>query len=771
MTAAPSGPIATTTRGSSLVTFTFLALAAIVAARPLISESLQRVELSFLSEAQVSGPTPATTVLLDLGALALSITLLTASGAWGRMRASLLIMLAIFAASVALSTAFAADRRSAANGGASLLIAAVCGLALGHGGGAAWMPRLLLAALIASGATNAVKCTMQRTQEFEDTYAYWKETQRPELIKKGADVSAPAIVNYERRLRSGDAFGYLAHPNVTGSILAALLAPALAITIPTLLRLRREPSMGATGGVIGVGVCGLLAIGVVFTGSRGAMVAMAFGVLTLLAGVGLPLQNFARPRGLFLMIASTYCAAILGGLTFGVLRGGLPGASLNFRWEYWTAAAGAYQEAPWTGLGRLNFVSAYLRHKLPAPTEEVRDPHNLWVSLLVELGPLGFIGGGLLLAAAVFGVMRNLPRAQSEAASPPPGIAATPLTAAVALGAMTLGLQAISSQTPMISSAMMLVWFADVALVWSIGLIVTLWMMRMEGASAFWTLAGVLAALLALLLHALVEFALLTPAGAMTFAGLAACGAARAPRKGAVRRGSASAIGALVGIGSIAAYVYLCAAPTIGMERALENLQREAARSATEENGFAAVRSAADSVLAADVWDTTAPITAGEALMGRAAEDLARAPQRVMDELKQVGRILRIARGRTRNDLATLRASAVWAEATANRLEALGQSDDFEEAITLAAQYREAAVRAYPSDPRGRIAAGDTQLRRWRHTNHEEAATRAREHYQVALQVDGMRVAEVAAKLSTQERERVQGLLAELAPSSRPGPE
>lgn len=764
-----SAPTSVASRPSPLVLAAFVGLAAIAAARPLISETFERVELSFLNEAADLGPTPATTVFLDLMTLSLAVALLTLSRAWLRLRGVVVIALGLLAAAVAISTAFAADRRDALNAGANLIISGVCALALSRGAPAPWMPRLLLAALIASGATNAFKCVTQYTHEFEATYQYWRETQRPALREQGVDLESPAIVNYERRLRSGDAFGYLSHPNVTGSLMAALIAPALALSVPVLLRLRREPNVAATGAVIGLGVGGLLAVGVWLTGSRGAVVAGGVGVVALLVGVGLPLQRIAKPRGMFLLLIAVYVAGIVGGGAYGLSRGGLPGASLNFRWEYWTAAWGAWREAPWTGLGRLNFVNAYLRHKLPAPAEEVRDPHNLWVSLLVELGPIGLAAGALLMCAGLYGAIRNLPRSQTQdAVTEAPLDAQPPMGVTFALGVTMLAIQAVCTQTPLISSAMFEVWMADVGLVWAIVLGFTLWLMRLQGASAFWTQAGLVAALMALLLHALVEFALLTPAGAMMLAALIGCAAWRAPRSDNPPRFLNGAVGAF-GVIAVIAYLSFCAAPTMRSERALSNMQHLAATSLPKQR-FANVSKAAADLLAADKWDGVAALSAGELLATIVAIDASTAPEEALRRLDNIAPILKVARERTGNNVASLRASAHLAELKESIYRALGDATDANTALSVAVEYYEAAVLAYPSDPRGRIAAGNAQFRSWNATRSANSANAARVHYQAALHIDAMRAPEMAAKLNSRERERVQDLLAELATTDSSAP-
>jgi hypothetical protein len=79
----------------------------------------------------------------------------------------------------------------------------------------------------------------------------------------------------------------------------------------------------------------------------------------------------------------------------GLFHHSLPTASLNFRWRYWTASWKMFWRHPIRGIGWDNFAVHYLRDRLPAASEEIRDPHNFLVRFFVELG---VVGGVLAIA-------------------------------------------------------------------------------------------------------------------------------------------------------------------------------------------------------------------------------------------------------------------------------------------------------------------------------------------------------------------------------------
>ena len=246
-----------------------------------------------------------------------------------------------------VSVAAADNKRLAANAAANLFVLALSRGVLVRLLRTRWMVHLLLAALLAGGISNATKCISQRYEEFEATLAVWQE-QKATLQAAGIDLEAPMIVNYERRLQSNEAFGYLYHPNVTAACLAMGLLIATGVLIGLLRKPETRPDRRIADVLIAVTVVLLLGFGLSLTGSMGAIVSAALaGVLLLLLGSA---QRWisTRPKTVFVMLAGIYCGTIALGTGYGIARGTLPHTSLAFRWQYWQAAARAFERAPLT---------------------------------------------------------------------------------------------------------------------------------------------------------------------------------------------------------------------------------------------------------------------------------------------------------------------------------------------------------------------------------------------------------------------------------------
>jgi O-antigen ligase len=98
--------------------------------------------------------------------------------------------------------------------------------------------------------------------------------------------------------------------------------------------------------------------------------------------------------------------------------------SLRTRWEYWQGAWGVITggattllsavSSPifWAGVGPGNFAGPYLKHKLPQASEEILDPHNLFLEVWATAGFWALLA---LVAALVWGVWNLLgPAARAE---------------------------------------------------------------------------------------------------------------------------------------------------------------------------------------------------------------------------------------------------------------------------------------------------------------------------------------------------------------------
>jgi O-antigen ligase len=736
----------------------FLVLLAVLCARPLISESFERAELSFLPVDTEIGATPATTIWLD------SILLAAAALVWIRRRPAgpragvVSIGLGLLAAAVVVSVVAAHDKRLAANAGAHLFVMALAATALVRVMRARWMVHVLIAALLAGGVTNAVKCISQSTYEFDELRQYWEE-QKPALTQRGVDVDTPALVNYERRLRSAEAYGHLYHPNVTASCMTMGLLVAAGLFIGVLRKPRLHASERAAVALIGGVRAGLLCAGLVLTGSvGGAAAAGAAGLLLLVLGAAHGWAG-AHVRSVFALLVVAYVAVIAAGAGYGLLKGTLPHTSLAFRWQYWQAAARTVADAPLTGVGRENFRAAYLLHKTPESTEEVSNPHDLWLSLLVELGPLGLIAGILLIGTVVHAALRNL----SKAERPPPAPAGYGIL--IAAAAAVLLTHAVFSGEQFSEPGIPLLWAVFVAGVWIVGFVVgysLILQVDEHPAAAVWLAAGLIAALCAALIHNLIGFSLFTPAGMSTFVVLAAAAfrlsadepadvTTETDRSGRKRRG-----GGAVPVGFaalLAAYGWFVAIPTIRVEAAWQQVSRDLRAAPSHVRALNVLeRGRAD--LDLDPWDVDVPLALAKMTLSTATQT--EVPTEMRGEWIALAH--RYAESAVSRNPQSFAAEALLARVMQKESDLTGTPD----LLARAAAQWDSVVTLYPTNPRTRIAAGQASYNAWEATGWPDHAYRALRHLCAALAIDRTRKPEVAVKLRPAELQAVYELLSRL---------
>ncbi|MBX3442994.1 MAG: O-antigen ligase family protein [Planctomyces sp.] len=105
--------------------------------------------------------------------------------------------------------------------------------------------------------------------------------------------------------------------------------------------------------------------------------------------------------------------------------------SLQYRLEYWRGTWGVIAEHPWLGVGTGNFRQHYLGKKLAGSSEEILDPHNLYLDAWANGGLLALAGALGLTVLTLLSVLRGHQRDPgSEGASVAGRLAPSALIAA-----------------------------------------------------------------------------------------------------------------------------------------------------------------------------------------------------------------------------------------------------------------------------------------------------------------------------------------------------
>src|SRR5271166_819562 len=217
------------------------------------------------------------------------------------------------------------------------------------------------------------------------------------LEAKVAVDSQRVSVFADRLLGSNEPFSTFGLANSLAGFLVGPLVLAVAMMIRNLAD---DKAPGSRWGVIGLAAAPMLCIltCLILTKSRSAWIGLFLAVAVLdwqerrrvparlLLGTGL--------AGLALVVALVAVGLATGRLDRQVLT--QSPLSMRYRWEYWQGAwgvitEGAQGQAPgastfWSGVGPGNFGSHYLLHKLPQSSEEIQDPHDLFLEVWAIAG-------------------------------------------------------------------------------------------------------------------------------------------------------------------------------------------------------------------------------------------------------------------------------------------------------------------------------------------------------------------------------------------------
>jgi hypothetical protein len=239
-----------------------------------------------------------------------------------------------------------------------------------------------------------------------------------ELSGQWLPPGSPELSRFENRLRSQQPSATFALTNS----LAGFLVPWSIIFVAAMLDYSTRLAVGWIRFVAGGLALLLIALALLLTGSRAAILSAAIGVTVVGAMHALKTYRgtmLLKSVGILSVLA--LCGAIFA-VTSEAGRNSLDaaGRSLAFRAEYWRATLEMIADRPFLGVGPGQFQDAYTRYKLPTASEEIQDPHN-W--LLEIVATSGALAGMLLIGVLLVFVWRitRPNRIDAGALEPPSG--------------------------------------------------------------------------------------------------------------------------------------------------------------------------------------------------------------------------------------------------------------------------------------------------------------------------------------------------------------
>ncbi len=247
---------------------------------------------------------------------------------------------------------------------------------------------------------------------------------RTELQQKLLSMGVPAhalsgsgrLLFESRLLKSSEPLGMFALTNTFAGLLAVGFLIAVAQTLQIFLS--KTSDLASTGNRFKSWILVLptLLIGycLILTKSRTAMIGVIGGLISLgLLKLIQNRQNSTVEKQLWnKRIIKSVAAGVIGLLILVLLAtfsGGFDQAvlteapkSLQYRMEFWTATWDVIQENTLWGTGPGNFREHYLKYKLPGSSEEISDPHNLFLDVWANAGIIALAGLVMILSLASY---------------------------------------------------------------------------------------------------------------------------------------------------------------------------------------------------------------------------------------------------------------------------------------------------------------------------------------------------------------------------------
>lgn len=243
----------------------------------------------------------------------------------------------------------------------------------------------------------------------------------PEQVLQQADLpidASQARAFRDRLLGSNEIFSTFGLANSLAGFLLGPLVLALAMVLENLAA---RDDRGARIRSIAMAAIPLLCLIVclILTKSRSAYIGLLVASLVLLW------QARDRLSRRFLVAVVAVGLVVVAALLVGAYATGRldrevltqSTLSLRYRWEYWQGTwgvisegaptlSGAIQSATfWAGVGPGNFGGRYLLYKLPQASEEIQDPHNLFLEVWATAGFWAFLALGVALALALWNLL------------------------------------------------------------------------------------------------------------------------------------------------------------------------------------------------------------------------------------------------------------------------------------------------------------------------------------------------------------------------------
>lgn len=251
--------------------------------------------------------------------------------------------------------------------------------------------KVIIIVIVALGIVSTYRCWEQYSEN-EHLIKFYEEDPDATLAQHRITPHSLEHFQFEHRLYSKDISGFFTTSNSAGSFALMACFAALVLLVDRLKNIKPDSLEIAWLIMRGIAVA-IVVLGLILTKSKGAIIATIFAAAMFI--IYLCLGNLLRAHKKTILIACLILS-IAGGVMvtqYGLKHGRLPGGnSMLVRWQYWRASAKMFADHLFTGVGPGNFSHFYPHYKPAAASESVADPHNFLLSILTQYGPIGLVG-------------------------------------------------------------------------------------------------------------------------------------------------------------------------------------------------------------------------------------------------------------------------------------------------------------------------------------------------------------------------------------------
>jgi len=304
--------------------------------------------------------------------------------------------LCLFAIAAIIAGFAAADKRLAVTSAVMLLAPPLMAILLAQILDCQAKIKLVLTVIAALGVVTACESAYQLFVTNQAMIEQYQQAPQSLLEPLGIESGTLAQFLFEHRLYTQGVRGFFTTRNSAGCFLLMATFAAIALFIDKLKYRNEEPHVkrGAKYNFLSIGAAlTIVIIGLILTRSKGAIIGSLFAAFLFITYLYLGDRLKSHKK---VILIACLLLIIIGGLlviSYGLKHNRLPGGSgMLVRWQYWHASAKMYADHPATGVGPGNFACFYPHYKPPEALESVADPHNFLLSILTQYGPLGLAG-------------------------------------------------------------------------------------------------------------------------------------------------------------------------------------------------------------------------------------------------------------------------------------------------------------------------------------------------------------------------------------------